>query len=125
LKNLPVVLLDTEAQREDLSRQISRKLASQETTAVLAFSGLVSADYTGLQKMAEAIANGIPEGPVYLCLEQDMAKALGQILALRMAGDRPILCIDRVRMAGESYLDIGEPVGPALPVVVKTLVLER
>jgi ethanolamine utilization protein EutA (predicted chaperonin) len=35
------------------------------------------------------------------------------------------LCIDRVRLSSESYLDVGAPVGPALPVVVKTLVLER
>ena len=56
---------------------------------------------------------------------QDMAKALGQAIALRLAGDRPVLCIDRVRIGEESYLDVGAPVGPALPVVIKTLVLER
>ena len=52
-----------------------------------------------------------------------MAKALGQALAARLGGDRAILCIDRVRLSEESYLDVGAPVGPALPVVVKTLVL--
>jgi ethanolamine utilization protein EutA len=62
---------------------------------------------------------------VLLCLEQDMAKALGQALAVRLGPDARILCIDRVRLTEGSYLDVGEPVGPALPVVVKTLVLGR
>ena len=51
--------------------------------------------------------------------ETDMAKALGQALALET--EAPVLCIDRVRLREGSFLDIGAPVGPALPVVVKTL----
>jgi ethanolamine utilization protein EutA len=54
-----------------------------------------------------------------------MAKALGQALALRLGKDRSVLCIDRVKLDEGSYLDVGAPVGPALPVVVKTLVLGR
>ena len=52
-----------------------------------------------------------------------MAKALGQALALRLPADAPILCIDRVRLATGDYLDVAAPVGSALPVVVKTLVI--
>ena len=54
-----------------------------------------------------------------------MAKALGQLLALKLGKNAQILCIDRVRLEEGSYLDVGAPVGPALPVVVKTLVLNR
>ena len=52
-----------------------------------------------------------------------MAKALGQALACRT--DRPILCIDRVRLPPEGYLDIGAPTGPAFPVVVKSMVFGK
>ena len=76
-------------------------------------------------KLAEGIARAQPEGPVLICLELDMATALGQALAVRLPEDRSILCIDRVKLTGESYLDVGAPVGPALPVVVKTLVLSQ
>ena len=55
-------------------------------------------------------------------VEADMAKALGQCLYL--AG-RQNLCIDRVQLSQESFLDIGTPVGPAIPVVVKTLILSQ
>ena len=43
-------------------------------------------------------------------------------VALLLPGT-PCLCIDRVALEEGSFLDIGQPVGPALPVVVKTLVL--
>ena len=58
-----------------------------------------------------------------LCLEADTAKALGHALALRAGKDAEILCIDRVRLPKGSYLDVGQPVGPAFPVVIKTLIL--
>ena len=54
-----------------------------------------------------------------------MAKALGQALALLLPPDRCCLCIDRIRLEEGAILDVGEPVGPALPVVVKTLILSR
>jgi len=63
--------------------------------------------------------------PLYLAMETDMAKALGHALSLRLPKDTPILCIDRVKLTEDSYLDVGTPVGCCLPVVVKTLVLAK
>jgi ethanolamine utilization protein EutA len=78
--------------------------------------------------MVAALAKKSDEGTkgrqIFVCLEADMAKALGQCLCLA-GGKRRYLCIDRVRLQSGSFLDIGRPVGPALPVVVKTLVLEN
>ena len=54
-----------------------------------------------------------------------MAKALGQQLALRLGKDAEILCIDRVKLEEGSFLDIGLPVGPCLPVIIKTLILSK
>ena len=71
----------------------------------------------------ELAKNQPPE--LYICLEADMAKALGQALAVQLPPETRILCIDRIRVGEDSYLDIGQPVGGAFPVVVKTLVLER
>ena len=100
-------------------------LRQQETAGILALAGQTAPTYGEITRLAEKITEGFGEHPVYVCMEQDMAKALGQALALRLGKDRTILCIDRVKLDEGSYLDVGAPVGPALPVVVKTLVLGR
>ena len=91
---------------------------------MLSVQDLFHADYNALTTLAEDILWATEKKPVYVCLPGDLAKALGQKMALS-APDRPILCIDRVDAANGQYLDIGKPVGSALPVVIKTLVLEH
>lgn len=110
LKNIPVI-----TRAEDRHRF--------EETPVLALSGIPSPSYPEIRKLAEEIACNAGLEPVYLCIRQDMAQALGQALALRLGRDAQILCLDRVVLPEGSYLDVGVPIGPALPVVVKTLVL--
>ena len=119
LKNLPVVhpLPDRES--------IRRALKQQEMTAVIALEGLCAPSYGQVAVLAEELLKAVEQGPLLVCLEQDMAKALGQALAVRSGPDRVVLCLDRIRVGPGSYLDIGAPVGPALPVVVKTLVLGK
>ena len=112
LKNLPVV-------------RSPEALRTLDGTGVLAMEGMKDPSYDALSELAAQILGHFHGGSLILALEQDMAKALGQILALQLGKDAKILCIDRVRLQEESYLDVGAPVGPALPVVVKTLILSR
>ena len=118
LKNLPVVRLSgTENPGE-----IRKVLASQDTESVVAMTGF-SGSYRQVKALAENLAAAFAGRRILLAVEADMAKALGQALALQTDG--PVLCIDRVRLQEGDYLDVGAPVGPALPVVVKTLVLKQ
>lgn len=112
LKNLPVTHIHSPEE----------VIAQSEGVAVIAWPGIQSPDYGQIKAAAKAIVRG-KAGPIILCLEQDMAKALGQALALELPREAAILCIDRVRLPEGSYLDIGSPAGGALPVVVKTLVM--
>lgn len=121
VKNLPVAVLDEASQLDP--EAITRALQGQDAQqVVLAMPGMESPGYGDIQCLAQAIAKGTAGKPVFVCLQADMAKALGQRLALLQPGI-PCLCIDRVALEAGSFLDIGQPVGPALPVVVKTLVL--
>ena len=124
MKNLPVAALTEEEQI--LPHRIRDALSRQEgETVALALPGYAAPGYSQVKAMAAAVAEGFGNRPVVVALEQDMAKALGHALALLLPEQRPILCIDNVRLSEDSYLDVGAPVGPALPIVVKTLVLSR
>lgn len=111
LKNLPVVT--------DIS-----SLKRLDTPGVLALPGIQSPSYAEVQSLAEQIAREM-QPPVYIALEADMAKALGHALILRLGADAKVLCIDRLHLTDGDYLDVGNPIGPALPVVIKTLILEK
>ena len=96
----------------------------QEEPAIVSMEGIPSPSYRQVAALAEEVLSRVSP-PILLCLEQDMAKALGQALAVRLPRNAEILCIDRIRVGEGSFLDIGAPVGSALPVVVKTLVLSK
>ena len=123
VKNLPAVVLNGAEQMD--SSAIRRKLAEQEGAAVLAMPGISSPSYEQVRLLARAVSEGVGQRPVYICLEADMAKALGTCLSLQLPADVPCLCIDGVKLTEEAFLDVGLPVGPAFPVVVKTLILSK
>ncbi len=126
LKNLPVAALSREEQQmppEELSALIKKRLSQQDTHSVLALPGFSAPGYTQVTAFAGMLVDALAGKPALVALEQDMAKALGQAMALRLPEGAPVLCIDRVKLHEGSYLDVGAPIGPALPVVIKTLVL--
>lgn len=112
LKNLPVVT------------EISH-LAHLDGPGVLALPSLQAPTYQDISAVAQQILSRWPNAPIYLVMETDMAKALGFYLALKLPKETPILCIDRVQLDAGDYLDVGEPISGALPVVVKTLILSQ
>ena len=126
LKNLPVaVFTQNEQQSGQLPELIRQRIREQDSAqVVLAFPGISKPDYAAVSALAETIVQAV-HADVLICLETDMAKALGQAICLRLPPDRACLCIDQVQLSAESYLDVGKPIGPAFPVVVKTLVLEK
>ena len=126
LKNLPVAFFSPEEQvSPQLPQLISQRIQEKdEDTVVLAMPGFSAPTYGQIAVLADAIVAGTAGKNIFVCLRTDMAKALGQMLALRLEKHTPCLCIDSVALTPESFLDIGAPVGPCLPVVIKTLILE-
>ena len=121
IKNRPVVAILENNLSENGIRQA---LSGQDTLSVLALPELDVPNYEKIKALASVIATSMPS-PILVTVEQDMAKALGQAIALQRPPGESILCIDRVRLKNGDYLDVGNPIGPALPVVVKTLILEK
>ena len=111
LKNLTVVTKISDLEKLD-------------SPGVLALEGVRSPSYAQVQALADEIAANV-KPPVYVAVEEDMAKALGHALILRLGSSAQVLCIDRVRLTQGDYLDVGTPMGPAIPVVIKTLILSK
>lgn len=115
LRDLPVAPVE-----EFSLPALSRPFVVHDTTPILSLPDLPSPSYHTLTHLADALLQAIPTGSILLSTRQDLAKALGQILALRTT--RPILCMDRLELRPDTYLDVTAPVGPALGVIIKTLV---
>ena len=122
LSGSTVFLRNVELPLKDLP--VVREGEMREGPTVLQIPGLPSPGYREIRQLAERLA-AKANGPVYVLMEQDMAKALGHALAARLPEGTPVLCLDGIRAGADSYLDVGLPVGPAVSVTVKTLVFER
>ena len=116
LKNLPVA-----SPGENETAQITAALEGLDGPGVLWLETPPAPSYAYVSTLADRVAGALGDRPCYIALRADMAKALGGALRLRLGESRPILCIDSVDLPAHCYLDVGRPVGPALPVVVKTL----
>jgi ethanolamine utilization protein EutA len=87
--------------------------------------------YKRLQRLAERIVARYKEsaqfaGLLLVICENDMAKALGHALTIRLPANMKLVCIDQIRPSDGDYIDVGEPLkDDIVPVVIKTLVFNK
>ena len=125
VKDLPVLCLTEEEQfspKDALVRKGKWFADSGETQVLIYLPGITAPTFSAVQQMARGLA-AINASPLYLAVEADMGKALGQAIAA-LRPDLPLCCVDGVHLEQGDYLDIGKPIadGTVLPVVVKTLI---
>ena len=106
------------------SRGVTLPLKNLQADQDIVVLRSVAEDYESLKNTARKLIDGAGGRPLYVAMEQDMAKALGHCISL-LAPEKPCLCIDRVQLQPGDYLDVGKPVGSCLPVVVKTIIFEH
>jgi len=134
MKNLPVLALgegEAALPPAALAGAVAKKLSwhfegGAPEPVALALRGRRSPSFEALSRLADGLTEGLrplaDAGlPLVIALAEDMGKALGQAMLCRLAPPRRLLCMDGLDLRTGSYLDVGKPVGPALPVVVKTL----
>ncbi len=119
MKNIPAVVGKNPETPEDVQAMLRQ---ADEDRVFLCLPGFASASYAQVKQLAKVIAEGFGEKEVLVCLQNDCAKALGHCLRLLLP-ERPCLCLDGLSLEPGSYLDVGEPVGPAFAVVITTFVL--
>lgn len=88
-------------------------------------------DYRSLRRTAEQLATLVegadPAAPLYLILDQDVARSLGTILKEELGLGREIVVLDGIEVGELDYLDIGRPMGQSdvVPVTVKSLIFPQ
>ena len=120
LKNIPAAVIPNPQTPSEIRSALETQ---EEDLVMLVFPGLHAPGYGQIKALADVIAEGFGERPVLVCTEADCAKALGHALRLCLKDNHPCLCLDGLSVEAGSYLDVGAPVGPALSVVIKSLVL--
>lgn len=120
-RNLPILdVFSGEAEDyETLADRIMQgyQLHDSERVAVY-FHGPEHATRQQIVQIASELKRVLKPGTVVL-VNGDFAKALGQQLAV--LGLRQIIVLDGISVGRGDYIDIGRPMGGAVPVVVKTI----
>lgn len=127
IKNLPVIVLTGEMQEQsaqELTQWLNRQKRRHDGQCVIFLEGHAFRDYVQIRALGEKLAAVLPDSAI-IAMEQDMAKALGQVMALNLPRNTPLMCMDGLFLQEENFLDVGAPVGPAFPVVVKMLIFEK
>lgn len=126
LKNIPII--KPFGEKENLKEIYflgNKKLNMYEDTKVaISLIGPKSPSYEDIKVIASGVIKLFEEinGPIIVVLENDFAKALGQVISLNLNKKREVICIDKISTKNGDYIDIGLPIGNAIPVVIKTLI---
>ena len=136
LKNVPVLKLAAEEQEAGfcgeagpIARRVQWFLGQIDSPVLaLALDGEADPSYARLKALGAVLAQGagvLPEGaPLLLIVEQDIAKALGNVVSALLGGSRRVVALDSIHVEQNDYIDLGRPLmdGLVVPVVVKTLI---
>ncbi|MBC2400369.1 ethanolamine ammonia-lyase reactivating factor EutA [Clostridium saccharobutylicum] len=126
IKNIPIIKpFNKEENLEDIYFLGKKKCEMYEDTCVaISLVGPKSPSYGEIKVIASEIIRLFEEikGPIIVILENDFAKALGQVISLSLKEKREVICIDKISTKNGDYIDIGLPIGNAIPVVIKTLI---
>ncbi|MDD3219022.1 MAG: ethanolamine ammonia-lyase reactivating factor EutA [Lachnospiraceae bacterium] len=128
MRNIPIIKSRLLPENwKDLYREIMPILQIYgDNAAAISIKGETSPAYGDLKILAQEIGKIFreTEQPVILLMQEDFAKALSQMIHIYGNVIQPVICLDGIDTEHGDYIDIGKPMGSAVPVVVKTLVYQ-
>ncbi|MFW2490601.1 ethanolamine ammonia-lyase reactivating factor EutA [Clostridium chromiireducens] len=126
LKNIPIIKpFEKKENLNEIYNKAMKKIdLLNESMVAISLIGPRSPSYEEIKLIGNQIIKvfKIVSGPLIVILENDFAKALGQVISLNLEEKREVICIDKISTKNGDYIDIGLPMGDAIPVVIKTLI---
>lgn len=128
VKNIPIAKIVLNPENiSAIYLKIEEKLSIYDYNPIaLYLEGLTSPTYLQLKTIAKFIVGALEDKnlPIIIIVEDDFAKALGQIISNKLKSNKNIISIDKIKVDEGNYIDIGSPISEILPVVVKTLIFK-
>jgi len=128
LRNIPIIKSTVPFSEWSAFCSLTRPLAEfyPNDTLAVSIQGTASPCYQDLKILAGEIARFYEQipGPVIILMKEDFAKALYQMIRIHTSYQKSMICLDHIFVENGDYIDIGTPVGSALPVVIKTLIYQ-
>lgn len=137
IKNLPILKLSQDDENggfESIEKAIKEKvnwfnIENENQLVAVALKGNENPSFIDIQNLATSIINGMEslinnKYPLFIVVENDIAKVLGQTIYAKLGRATNVVCIDSIKVENGDYIDIGKPLvnGKVVPVVIKTLV---
>jgi ethanolamine utilization protein EutA len=132
--NIPVVHVGTAAEEDAdaladaIRRGLQQMDLAPQARVAIAFSWRGDPEYSRLAAAGRGIVAAVaPQGertePLFLMIDGDIGKTLGQILHHELDLPAPLVSIDGVTLQDLDYVDVGEMMSPpgVVPVVIKSL----
>lgn len=128
MKNIPIVKSTVAPENWSDLWEETKPLMDMYEEDILALSviGKASPGYRELKILAEQIVKLYEESlsPIIVLVKEDYAKALSQIIRIHTNCRKPVVCLDKIHWEQGDYIDIGTPIGSAIPVIIKTLIYQ-
>lgn len=136
LRDLPALRLTETTDMKEVSEEIQYKmdkfsLQDERILPAIVVPESFGNRYKDIKILVQAIAAGVRTAkrrdPLVVISEDDIGKALGNLLKNSLIEPRPVISIDQLTMKEGDYIDIGKPLydGGVVPVVIKTLVFSN
>ncbi|GAA0786269.1 ethanolamine ammonia-lyase reactivating factor EutA [Hathewaya limosa] len=137
VKNLPILKLsedDEQSGFDSIGNALREKLKwfnldNEQQQVAVALKGSKNPSFEEVKKLSQALIYGMADilekdFPVFVIIESDIAKVLGQTMYMDLKFKKKVICIDSIKVENGDYIDIGKPLanGKVVPVVIKTLV---
>jgi ethanolamine utilization protein EutA len=134
--NIPVVQVvhnlaadvDDAAVTDSIRAALARMDLAADTRMAIAFAWRGDPEYRRLAALGRAIVAAVaPQGcrsaPLFLMIDGDVGKTLGQLLHYELGLPGAVVSIDGVSLQDLDYVDVGEMISPpgVIPVVIKSL----